>query len=94
MLRANFTFQNAAEIELERGKKTEKFILIITLKAYTLTGTIFARSRICRETRKVCGSITSTLRYRFREIRGVRTIGDFYRKIRGRITVASTVLHQ
>lgn len=34
MLQANFTFQNAAEIELERGKKTEKFILIITLKAY------------------------------------------------------------
>lgn len=33
-MRANFTFQNAAEIELERGKKTEKFILIITLKAY------------------------------------------------------------
>lgn len=85
LLRANFIFQNAAEIELEWEKK-RKFILITTLKAY-ITGTIFARSRIYRETRKVCGSITSTLRYRFR---GVHTIGDFYRKIHRRITVAPT----
>lgn len=76
-------------------KKTGKFILITTLKAYINGDNFRAFSYLPWNSKSMWLDYSSTLRYRFRGIRGgVHTIGDFYRKIRGRITVASTVLHQ